>query len=589
MKLKKIHATIFCGFLMSIAISACNGGNSSATTNTQQQVLTPMVVHTTTSLKALNATTATVALNLYAIAKGNGVYVAVGDGGTVLISTDGNVWNAINSGISVDIHDVVFNKANKLFYAVGDNSTVMSSPDGITWTQYKALTPVNDLYSAMYVNGHLVIGASNSTIYEIDMGGRQSVLVRNTVDNMKLVSTANSNDLMLLGSDDGSILYKPANNWASDWNRATKFSGMSINGLAFESTDKFFIAGSSTGKVMQSGNGTVWSYPVTASSSGINSVILDDKSNYFYAVGGSGGKSMMVSSRDYNSWSPDALLPIGTAQLNDIKCFESNDCFVVGDSATILLSVQRSNTKQPYWLLASGTYATTPTVAMVYPANHATNVSKTSPIKISFSESVNNVSLSNVSLHIDSPTGSTVTITSIAPESNNSYTLKPSSSLNGNSRYYVVIGSGITDLTGNAVVPTRFSFTTVSNLALSAMPESSISWSNTLQYIPLGSFGLYGFTVTNYTGSQLKAVNLADLLPSDEFSFDEKRSSCLLTSVDNVSSMTLSPNSSCALVIRYTPVTPADGGVVKFAMRMSNTSSSEEKSNEIKIPYSSRP
>ncbi|MCK9532729.1 MAG: Ig-like domain-containing protein [Gammaproteobacteria bacterium] len=72
---------------------------------------------------------------LYGIAEGNGVIVAVGDGATILRSTDGgSTWQRVRFDPVRDwLNDVVF--AAGQFVAVGSQGIILTSPDGQTWTE----------------------------------------------------------------------------------------------------------------------------------------------------------------------------------------------------------------------------------------------------------------------------------------------------------------------------------------------------------------------------------------------------------------------------------------------------------------------
>lgn len=71
---------------------------------------------------------------LLGAAYGNGVYVAVGNGGTfVATSSDAVTWTARTTPIAVLLIDVVF--AYNLFIAMSTTGQIVTSPDGITWTQ----------------------------------------------------------------------------------------------------------------------------------------------------------------------------------------------------------------------------------------------------------------------------------------------------------------------------------------------------------------------------------------------------------------------------------------------------------------------
>ncbi len=101
-----------------------------------------------------------------------------------------------------------------------------------------------------------------------------------------------------------------------------------------------------------------------------------------------------------------------------------------------------------------------PTASIIQPSNGSTNISLSPIVQLKFSESVNNVDSTNVTLHAGSTTGSTVSIGSITLGSNNTYTFSPSANLSSNTTYYIVLSSNIIDNYGNALSQTSFSFTT---------------------------------------------------------------------------------------------------------------------------------
>jgi hypothetical protein len=104
-----------------------------------------------------------------------------------------------------------------------------------------------------------------------------------------------------------------------------------------------------------------------------------------------------------------------------------------------------------------------PTVSIVSPSNNATGVSTQPNIQLQFSEAVQKVTSTNLSLHQGSINGTAVVIGAITAGANNTYTFSPTAALNQQTTYYVVLGSGITDMAGNALADTSFSFTTIAN------------------------------------------------------------------------------------------------------------------------------
>ncbi len=80
---------------------------------------------------------------LLGIARGAGVYVAVGQPGDILSSSDAITWTQrYHSGsTSTNPRAVVF--AGGLFVAVGDSGLILTSPDGVAWTQRSAGVTAN--------------------------------------------------------------------------------------------------------------------------------------------------------------------------------------------------------------------------------------------------------------------------------------------------------------------------------------------------------------------------------------------------------------------------------------------------------------
>ena len=94
--------------------------------------------------------------NLNAIIYALPTYVAVGNGGTILTSSNGVDWVLQNSGTTNNLYGITW--ANGLFVAVGQG-LVLTSPDGVDWAAH--LYPTLTLYSVTCGDGLLAaVGAS---------------------------------------------------------------------------------------------------------------------------------------------------------------------------------------------------------------------------------------------------------------------------------------------------------------------------------------------------------------------------------------------------------------------------------------------
>ncbi|HVU99751.1 MAG TPA: hypothetical protein VHH88_00215, partial [Verrucomicrobiae bacterium] len=91
-------------------------------------------------------------------AYGAGTYVAVGDFGAVWTSTDLVNWTPQYAGTFYRLNGVTF--AGGQFVAVGEQTTILTSPDGVTWTQRSSGDW--DLFDITYGNGSYAAVGGNA-------------------------------------------------------------------------------------------------------------------------------------------------------------------------------------------------------------------------------------------------------------------------------------------------------------------------------------------------------------------------------------------------------------------------------------------
>src|SRR5690554_968910 len=75
---------------------------------------------------------------LRAVTYAQGLFVAVGQFGTIMTSRDGINWTIQNSGTTNYLSGVGF--GNGLYVAVGMEGTILTSPDGVTWSPQESGT-----------------------------------------------------------------------------------------------------------------------------------------------------------------------------------------------------------------------------------------------------------------------------------------------------------------------------------------------------------------------------------------------------------------------------------------------------------------
>jgi len=83
---------------------------------------------------AASAAVGVTSQNLRGIAFANGIYVAVGDAGTIIATTNGTTYTLRTSGTTTNLNSVMFSTRDNLWYAAGNGGVLLYSPDAGTWT-----------------------------------------------------------------------------------------------------------------------------------------------------------------------------------------------------------------------------------------------------------------------------------------------------------------------------------------------------------------------------------------------------------------------------------------------------------------------
>ena len=78
---------------------------------------------------------------MWGIAYGNSTWVANGDNGTIISSSDGTSWDNRTSGTTVEFNGLLY--GNSTFVAVGYSGTILTSDNGTTWTSRTSGTSKN--------------------------------------------------------------------------------------------------------------------------------------------------------------------------------------------------------------------------------------------------------------------------------------------------------------------------------------------------------------------------------------------------------------------------------------------------------------
>ena len=195
-------------------------------------------------------------LSLFDVAYGNGVFVAVGESGTILTSSDkGTNWTVRVAGTDGrrTLNAILF--ANNQFIAAGvegiySSPTIWTSPDGMVWDSLSVPTNFVTLSGIAYGNGVYVASSSTRTLVS-----------SNAVD-WTVNANATGNDItfgdgmfVLVGMETfytGKILTSTN---GVDWDLRRNDIGAQLTGVTFG--DGTFVA-VGTGHTVVSTNGVTW-------------------------------------------------------------------------------------------------------------------------------------------------------------------------------------------------------------------------------------------------------------------------------------------------------------------------------------------
>lgn len=397
------------------------------------------------------------------VAKGNGIYVVVGDNGTIITSKDGSNWQPQDGIVSENLSGVTYNTVNKLFYAVGEAGLIISSADGVNWTIYKNLTPAVKLSSVMSVKGDEIIAGESGNIFEIAVTSKRGIVtVRSLDEAVNATSTSfNGSDMMVIGTATGGLFYKTYSTFSTNnWLRTKTLTNMPISDVSYDALDSWFIATTLNGSVIQSSDGKTWSSPVLVDPLGkftinLNSIAIEPLTDRFLVAGGDAAQNAFVLfSADFNQWGKD-VLP-AKYQIQKVRCFDGTSCVAVGDKKTLLVANKKSDASGMDWKSID---LIQPTVEIKSPLNGAIDTSVQPVIKLGFNKHVNHVSSTNISLREGSADGKIIPISEITTSENN-FVFSPLVKLADLTKYVVVISDGITDDSNYKVPTTTFSFTT---------------------------------------------------------------------------------------------------------------------------------
>ncbi len=207
-----------------------------------------------------------------ALAYGDGVWVAVGGGGAIAVSSAGTSWQLNPSpGGDADLHDVVW--ADGRFLVVGDGVVLQGTSSGSSW----AATPIDQ----------------GLDLYAVAWSGQRWVAV--------------GADGAIVTSEDG-----------ASWTTVSSPASASLRGVAWGSNG--FVAVGDDGQIATSSYGLTWDLrgPVAGFGAEGESLVAIAADHERYVAVGGGVASLIVSSADGVGWTVELVGAGGRDWLRDV-------------------------------------------------------------------------------------------------------------------------------------------------------------------------------------------------------------------------------------------------------------------------------
>ena len=235
--------------------------------------------------------------NTRGAAAGNGIYV-VSSGTDMYISTNAVTWDYVETSSTDIFFSIAF--GNGVFVAVGDSGRIMTSTDGISWINRSSPT-IESIRGVAFdkVNGYFwATGRNDSRVYRsINNGVSWANITTNQTSNTNGIAV--NGDVIVVSSDHSSgsagRIYTSTNGGAS-WSTSYSLS-FKLWDVIYE--NNIFVVVGDNGRIISSGNGTSWSENNISTSSNIYTIAYG--SNHWVIVGQGPGISVSIST-NLNNW-----------------------------------------------------------------------------------------------------------------------------------------------------------------------------------------------------------------------------------------------------------------------------------------------
>ncbi|MBG9548642.1 flagellin [Cytobacillus firmus] len=249
-----------------------------------------------------------------------GQYIAVGENGNILSSSDGENWSISNIGGNENLYDVITN--GKQLVAFGDTGSLYTSNDGISWSSQTFTTdgvwnqPQLQLLDGMWDGNQYLIAADSGFMINSSDGFNWTFSKTDAIQNYDVAY--NGNVYVAVGRP-GTV------HTSSDGLTWTRQNSNTINDLkSIVWHDSKFIAVGESGTVITSTDGMAWTEQ-SLDAAVLQSIVSAGEKVIAVGYNTVGGKSIFTSSDGLN-W--ETVEEIEGKRILDITYNSGNDEFL---------------------------------------------------------------------------------------------------------------------------------------------------------------------------------------------------------------------------------------------------------------------
>lgn len=258
---------------------------------------------------------------LYGVGYSNNLWLAAGERGTLLSSTDGLNWTRRESGTDFALRGAIWDGTH--FTLVGDGGVILDSGDGILWTLQNPGTraSLEDVDGGGL--GLMAVGEEGTVRFSADGQNWQDGTF---TAGQRFLGVATNGSVFVKVGQRGNLL-SSANNGAS-WTTRFSQENQTLNAVIH---GNIFVAVGSQGTILSSSNGTSWTERSTPTTRDLRAVAYHGSE--WRAVGQDG---VILGSSNGTNWQ---LVQSGPGTSLRGVTHNGNYWIAVGDRGTIWLSV----------------------------------------------------------------------------------------------------------------------------------------------------------------------------------------------------------------------------------------------------------